>query len=304
MKKFDTLLTGVIYPSIEPYLPDYLDSIDNQTDKNFDLLILNHGLKLSTYQTFPQNTILKVVELNSTPAQIRATIISYAIKNDYDYLVFSDTDDYFSRSRVGLVRNGLKQYDFIYNELCIVSSERKNIQCDFLSKAGVKLEYSRFSDLLNRNIFGFTNTAVTVMKLNKLYIPKDLIAVDWWIFSILLLNGCKGGFIPKAKSYYRQSEINLIGIKQRLNDEKLHFGINVKINHYKHLLDYCKQNKFRKEINICTNKLEEMVELNKEIKNPRFMSKYIEVINRNYDEIFCGWWSEILSLNEWRKYEE
>ena len=27
----------------------------------------------------------------------------------------------------------------------------------------------------------------------------------------------------------------------------------------------------------------------------------IKVINDNLDKIYCGWWSEILILNEWKK---
>jgi hypothetical protein len=55
---------------------------------------------------------------------------------------------------------------------------------------------------------------------------------------------------------------------------------------------------------IYSKKLEEINTLNKYIQDDSFCRRYIEVINKNYSKIFNGWWSEILPINKWRKYDE
>jgi len=51
-------------------------------------------------------------------------------------------------------------------------------------------------------------------------------------------------------------------------------------------------------------KLEEINTLNKYIQDDVFCKRYIDVINKNYKKIYSGWWSEILPISEWRKYDE
>ena len=46
-----------------------------------------------------------------------------------------------------------------------------------------------------------------------------------------------------------------------------------------------------------------MEELIEEMRNPDFIKRYINTIDRNFTDIYKGWWSEILTLEELRKYE-
>ena len=51
-------------------------------------------------------------------------------------------------------------------------------------------------------------------------------------------------------------------------------------------------------------KLKEMKALKKKLSNSIFREKYIALVNANIDEIFSGWWSEIISLEEVDYYED
>ena len=51
------------------------------------------------------------------------------------------------------------------------------------------------------------------------------------------------------------------------------------------------------------NKLDKFSELREKLSTPSFIRNYIEIINNNMDIIFTGWWSEILTLEEYNKYE-
>lgn len=301
--KKDTLIIAVIYPAIRRYLPNYCSSIKTQDTDNFDILILNDKYN----KTFPLNnkriTILNIKN-NLTPAKIREVGIKYALNNNYKYILFSDADDYFSINRISLSKNGLRKYDFVYNNIKLINETGIIINDINYINLKTKKECNSYLELIEKNIFGFTNTAVKADKLTKLYIPKEIIAVDWWIFSILLLNKCKGGFIKEAITYYRQHNNNFVGISKKINKTILQKGIKTKQLHYKNLLIYCEDHKMKKATKIYSKKLEEINTLNKYIQDDSFCKRYINVINKNYSKIFNGWWSEILPISEWRKYDE
>jgi len=292
----------VIYPGVEKYIKDYCNSIKIQDTKDFDILILNDKYN----KIFPLNdkriTILNI-ENNLTPSEIRMLGIKHAINNKYKYIVFSDSDDYFSSNRISISKKKLIKYDFIYNSYVIVDNSGyiSNKYCS--SYFDIRRTNISISDIIDKNIIGFGNSGVKVKKLDNLHIPKEILAVDWWIYSILLLNSCKGRYISEAVNYYRQHENNL-GISTNLNKNKLLNGIRVKQIHYKNLLIYCEDHKMKEAIKIYSKKLEEINTLNKYIKDVNFCERYIEIINKNYKEIYSGWWSDILSIKEWRKYDK
>jgi len=301
--KNNALLIGVIYPKVQKYLSDYCKSIKSQDMNKFDILILNDGF----ISRFPlKNKRITIIDIKNklTPTEIRMLGIEYAIENNYKYVIFSDTDDYFSLNRISVSINKLEKYDFVFNELYLINEKKDVIQKSYYTNILKKVEYLSYLEITNRNLFGLGNTAAKVIKLKDLFIPKEIIAVDWWIFSILLLNKYKGGFIKEAITYYRQHNNNFIGISKKLNKTILQKGIKVKQIHYKSLLRYCEDRKMKEATKIYSKKLEEINTLNKYIQDNNFCKRYIEVINKNHSKIFNGWWSEILPINELRKYDE
>jgi len=302
-RKNNALLIGVIYPKVQKYLADYCKSIKSQDTNNFDILILNDGFIVG----FPlKNKRITIIDIKNklTLAEIRMLGIKYAIENDYKYVIFSDTDDYFSLNRISVSINKLEKYDFVFNELYLINEKKEVIQKSFYNNTLKKIEYINYLEIINRNLFGLGNAAVKVNRLKDLFIPKEIIAVDWWIFSMLLLNKCKGGFIKEAITYYRQHTNNFVGISKKLNKTILHKGIKVKQIHYKNLSIYCEERKMKEAAKIYYKKLEEINTLNKYIQDDSFCKRYIEVINKNYNKVYSGWWSEILLIKKWRKYDE
>jgi hypothetical protein len=302
-RKNNALLIGVVYPKIQKYLEDYCKSIKSQDINRFDILILNDGF----IGEFPlKNKKITIIDIKNdlTPAEIRMLGIKYAIENDCKYIIFSDTDDYFSSNRISVSINKLGKYDFVFNELYLINEKKDVIQKSYYNNILKKIEYINYLEIINKNLFGLGNTAVKVNRLKDLFIPKEIIAVDWWIFSILLLNKCKCGYIKNAITYYRQHTNNFVGINKKLYKTILHKGVEVKQIHYKNLLIYCEDHKMKKATKIYSKKLEEINTLNKYIKNVNFCERYIKIINKNYKEIYSGWWSDILPINEWRKYDE
>ena len=184
----DTLLIGVIYHEVEKYLSDYCNSIELQDTNDFDVLILNDGYS-GIFPLDSSKIHILNIEDRFTPAEIRMRGIRYALENDYKYVVFTDADDCFSSNRISLSKEKLKKNDFVYNKLDLINKNRIVISKSYSTYLKLKDECSSYLDLVDKNLFGLGNTAVRVEKLKSLYIPKEIIAIDWWIFSILLLNG-------------------------------------------------------------------------------------------------------------------
>ena len=91
-----------------------------------------------------------------------------------------------------------------------------------------------FEFIKDKNIFGLSNTAIKLEDIKKFIIPDTLIAVDWYIFSLLLIKGNKAVFTNETVSYYRQYEQNTVGLKN-LDEKSFLKALEVKQKHYKAL---------------------------------------------------------------------
>lgn len=299
---YKTLVLAVVHHAVERYIDDYIDSLKSQKDSFFDLLILNDNLDKNIRSKFNYDLNLINIERKLTPAEIRYMGITYGIKHNYKYLIFSDIDDYFSDNRVEFSKKTLKNFNFVFNEINLITHDKKLIESNMLSKLNVKPIYSTYHDIIDKNIFGLSNTAVNLDKIKEIYIPKEIIAVDWWIFTLLLLKKNEGGFIKECITYYRQTNDNLTGMAKPLNQKRLFLGIKVKKTHYENIIRFCEKNRFTEAIYIYKQQLKNILEMSSKIENKDFCKKYIYLINKNIENIYRGWWSDILTLDQWSNY--
>ena len=127
--------------------------------------------------------------------------------------------------------------------------------------------------------------------------------MDWWIFSKILVERHEGRFVDKAITYYRQGENNFIGQKKMMDNQTLALGIAVKKSHYRNMSMHCDAISNKTLQRIYKEKYDEMVMLSLTIKDDSFLHHYLNVVNENYAMIYNGWWSEIISIKEFEKYE-
>ena len=302
MKKHETLVVAVVYEGVEKFLPEYFNSINNQDTDCFSILLLIDGIKNFK---LPKTSIAceKIVTgKKSDPAGIRSDAISYARDNQYDYLIFSDTDDFFSTNRISASVENLQKYDFAFNELDLVDQTGQLLDPKLISRIYHSDKLTEFGQVIDFNLLGLTHTAVKVKALESFKNVKGIVAFDWWLFTTLLLNGAQGKFIEDATTYYRQTDSNTVGMMKTLDASRLRFGIGIKIDHYRKVYDYCKLYQLSDGLEAYSKKYEEIKELEAATENTTFRMEYIDIVNRNLDQIFKGWWSEILTLNQWSKY--
>lgn len=213
------------------YLDDFFVSLGNQSYKDFDLIIINDGYE-NIQDLVREYSCLNIIELKSsgTPSKNRECGINYVKDNKYDILIFGDSDDYFSPNRVFTSIEKLSLCDVVVNDFTLIDDEGVISPC-YLSKrlknnCKIDLEYIK-----DKNIFGMTNTSVNTSVLGDICFDENLVAVDWYLFSILLLEGNEAIFTNETVTYYRQYSGNTIGLSS-LSDEMVLKSLNVKLKHY------------------------------------------------------------------------
>ncbi|WP_345980662.1 glycosyltransferase family A protein [Sulfurimonas sp. HSL3-2] len=233
MNKKIAFLTTV-FPMNINYLWDFFNSLKIQTFKQFDVIVVNDGFDYfedirSKYKD------LNIIELkySNTPAKNREFGINYCIDNKYDVLIFGDSDDYFSENRVEKLVELLSDCDIVVNDLSLFNEngvyEEKYISNRVENNAIIDIEFIK-----DKNIFGLSNTAINLNILGKVTFYEEIVAVDWYLFSTLLLKGNKAVFTNETETFYRQYSDNTVGLGQ-LSIEAVEKGKLIKQKHYEML---------------------------------------------------------------------
>jgi hypothetical protein len=230
---------SVVFPTIEPYLHDYFTSLKNQTVINFDVFIVNDGLEnFNKYKTQYNTLNIISVDYHHTPAKIREFGVNRILKEDYDAIIFGDADDFFAPNRIERAITLLKNWDIVVNDLELIDLHNDIIKPRYISK---RIENGKpiFLDfIIDKNIFGLSNTAVRTSILEPVRLNENLIAVDWYLFSVLLLHNHTSIFTNETTTYYRQYTSNTAGLTAELTKEGLLKIIKVKSLHYQEMVKF------------------------------------------------------------------
>lgn len=286
-------ILGVVYPGVEEYLSDYFNSLDNQTIKDFDLWIYNDGVSTKYLEEITQDYSICIKTYNImeriSPAKIREIAIKN-LRDKYNYLIFTDTDDFISEDRIEKNILALQNYDFCYNNMFLTDLKGNKLSdSDYYSNKNNPLIVNKFEDIIDKNFCGLSNTAVNLNNIDfsLLNIPDNIIAVDWWIFSNLVLNDFKGVFVSDTYTFYRQHESNTVGGLKEVSINQIRKGINVKKIHFSELLK-SRNFKYKDLINV---KLSELTSLEGKILDKNYQDKILKYFN-NTNHGFL-WWENI-----------
>lgn len=276
-------LVSFIYPLIEEYLEEFIESLNGQIFRNIDFIIVDdkYNKNLKNYKgiIFKAPEKLNIIE-------VRSWIINKLIELKYDLVIFIDADDIMENNRIEeVIKEYIKtegKYGFYYNELYLLEDKNKNFY-----RGKLPSEIINYTEVLNGNCVGMSHTAINLAlvkeKLKKFNPSKEVIAYDWLLHTYLLLNGYRGKKV-NTKTYYRIYENNIAG-KVEITDKKILTGIKVKKEHYKFFKDY--NEIFRK-------KYEEILEIeNFILKNG--IVEYRKILeNEKIEKIY--WWENIVPI--------
>jgi len=232
MKKKVAVLT-TIFPMKQTYLMDFFKSLQLQSEKKFDIVVVNDG-----YTNLKSLTrcfgMLRIIELKhrQTPAKNREFGINYCLEAGYDVIVFGDSDDFFDRHRVRCSLRGLHYCDIVINDMVLVDNHKKALDKNYLSRRIEDRQRIDRTYIKEKNIFGLSNTAINTKKIKHIILPSNLVAVDWYLFSVLLYDKRVALFLQRPLTFYRQYCDNTVGIGSQANQKKLDHIISVKRVHY------------------------------------------------------------------------
>lgn len=278
----------VIFNQNLKFFDSFLNSLSNQTNNNFTLLLFNDGVDNLNQLISNFKGKYKVITLKSknTIAQNRTELLAYLKLSDFEYCVFGDSDDYFPENRIAVNVELLHEHSIIINQLSLVDGNN-NLVCAGYFHLTDK-QSVLFEDVQSKNCFGLGNTAIKVKDLpQKIEFNQDIIAVDWLLFSRMLIKNKTAIFTDKTQVYYRQHDSNIIGLKS-INSSTVSKGINAKISHFKSLVE---------EYNICNDELNQIKKLSKYCSTLHNLDIYINKV-LSLGIINPMWWEEIKTLEE------
>lgn len=222
------------FPVKDAYWKKYFSSLNEQSFKSFDVLIVDDGfLKFDEVKRlFPKLSLRVVPAADSIPAN-REKMINIA-RAEYKYAIFCDFDDYFDENRISVHIKHLEMCDISVCDLYLFSSEGMADEPYFTEL--YEGDCISLGSVREKNYFGMSNTAVKIGKAPKLEIPESLIAVDWYYFTCLLEAGMNAKFTRETVTYYRQHECSVAHTGE-WSYKQLEREIAVKKQHYRELSD-------------------------------------------------------------------
>lgn len=239
MKNYSTAFCTVLFPGNAAYFDDFFKSIQSQTVKNFDLVIVNDGIK-NLNSLLEKYGIERYVELDSgcNPIQNRAILINSIIAMGYEYAIFGDSDDYFCDKRVEICLKLLTKYDLVTNDIDMVSHQGAILKESYISERFDDGYEISINDILTKNFIGLSNTAIKIKSMPPVILDNRLIAVDWYLFSNFLLSGKNAIFTNRVKTFYRQHGNNTVGFSD-ISKDSIRQSLEVKKIHYLLMVDSC-----------------------------------------------------------------
>lgn len=282
MKNRVALLTAV-FPAIELYLPVLIDSLVNQTYKDFDWVIINDGVEESRLSGLINGRLnwINLEMKGEVPASNRWKGMKYCYDHDYEFVVFQDADDWMSENRIEDSIEQLSGSDIVFHDMSLVNKngeiKYENIWAGRI-KNGQAVEAGFIED---KNCIGLGNSAIRSSILEvDIDIPGKVIAADWFIFYHLIQERT-AVFSANANIYYRQHDTNMAGIGL-LTEDRVRKAFQVKSLHYEALVQHFpalqqeqkKLNWFAREV----------------ISKPEILSGYI--LKNKQKGISSFWWEE------------
>jgi len=273
-----------VFPSIEVYLDDFFTSLQLQTIKNFDVFIINDGLKnFNNYKHKYKNLNIIDVNYNNTQSKIREFGINFVLNKNYDFILFGDADDYFDANRIEITLANLQNNDIVINDLTLVNVKKNILKTHYFSKRIANNNLIKLDFIVEKNLCGLSNSAIRGDLIKKVTFNKHLLAVDWYLFSILLINNYRAIFTNKTTTYYRQHSRNTIGLLKEINKDSLAKAIKVKLLHYRILSKYSF---------VFKNLYTSIQTLSENIKDEHFLNNYLEHVIKTKTANPL-WWEEI-----------
>jgi hypothetical protein len=266
-----------VHPGSKLFFKEFINTINLQSFKNFKLFICFNNIKFSNFFKNKIKVDFLCIENNKHQGKARIDSLKYLLKKNPELIVFIDSDDLMSKNRLAYIVKNIKNYDFFVHNLLLFGNNYKK-KTRWLKKRNFSL--IKMNEINFKNYIGLSNLAVKGFALKKVInkIGTNLIAFDWCLAKLLLLNKFKGIYSSASLSQYRQYSNNISNLTN-FSKLKLLNDLEIKLQHLNFFNNLGL--KYNKKIN-------ELISLKKKIKNNSYLikdKKKLSVKRANY------WWS-------------
>lgn len=291
MKNHQTAILTTVFPAVEKYLPTFLNSINQQTNQHFDLIVVNDGItELNIINNYLPKERYILLPPSKTFVENRLILMNFAQKEQYQYIIFADADDLLSENRVKITTSLLKNHSIVANDVDLMNENGELFLSNYFSQSIENNKEFDYTFFQNKNFVGLGNTAIQTQILpSPIELPPTLKMPDWYFFYTLMRRNQQSVFFTnQAKTLYRQHSENLIGLKE-ITTQRIELSLQVKINHYKNLVN---------EFPDLKSTLNDIEDTNNYFHSSKtHQENYINKVKAlNLD--FPLWWEEIKTLKE------
>lgn len=213
-------LYTTVFPGVERYLSAWHRSLQEQTDRDFQLWIGLDALPVEAAKRAlggdPEAVWVQGLS-GDTPAQVRQRAFE-RIVDSCDAVVLVDSDDILHPSRVATARSMLNASELVGCALRLVDEQGHAM--------GLTFELPPHSDpehvLPRNNVFGLSNSAFRSDLLRRcLPIPVSAALVDWFLVTRAWLLGATMAFSARVEMDYRQYGANTAAVVAPFNPEQV-----------------------------------------------------------------------------------
>tara|TARA_B100000902_G_C27294179_1_gene908929 strand:+ start:126 stop:1052 length:927 start_codon:yes stop_codon:yes gene_type:complete len=216
------------------FLRDQLDSIENQTWKNFDIYIKdnfsNDGSSKVIHDFKNKNPYINVINCKGDDDHFANSYIKLAkeLVGRYDYYAFCDQDDIWLKNHLVRGVNYINSYNenlasLFCSRTTLIDKNGNKIGNSIFFKKKPSFKNALVQSIAGANTMIFNNKAAEL--LNEIKTERNIISHDWLLYQ--LVSGSNGNikYSKNSSVLYRQHSNNLIGsnlgFKNKINRLKL-----------------------------------------------------------------------------------
>ncbi len=285
----------VMYPRMSDFIDEYIECLQAQTFKDFELIVVNNQFPVQLEPYLEKAEIAtKIFPFTGSPLENRMYGLEMCRDLGYDIIICSDSDETMHPDRIERIVEYFNNSDnlIVYNNGL---SHKGNHYFDLYYKDCIKC-----NDIIDFNVLGYGAMSLRSDAIDFIleHENKRVLVFDWWLGTVYLLHFEQVDFLKDVKNDYRQHPDNFVGPVLEIDKQRIELGFRVKKCHYSELIEYCRQNKFRDEANIFSDKLKEIEEIEKFITDTS-MDYYVELAKDYFeDKKKVYWWQDVLPLEK------
>lgn len=282
MPKFSIIIP--VY-NVEEYIKKCLDSVIDQSFKDFEVIVVNDGTKDNSMEIVKNYPVTIINQENQGLSVARNT---GAKKAKGKYILFLDSDDYLEKDTLKEINESLKNNPdlvrFQIREVYEDNSKRDYKENPFDNKNGEEA----FSLIVK---YHFVENAWcyaikrSYYEKEKFSFKEQTIHEDFGLIPLIIIKSQKVNSISYIGYNYRQRKNSIMSNK---NYEKTKKKVNDFYNHYKYLISEIEKTKLDKKVFksfISNSMLMKMCELNKkDYKEYKQKLKKDKVVNNLLDD--------------------